>query len=123
MSACVHDNDAHFALAERQLERVLALTPRDPIAHLYDGDLYRLRAQRAQSGAEKDELTRQAIERYERAAALDPRYPDPFRQLGFLYYQRREPARAKAAFEKYLALAPGASDARRIKEYVLELDR
>src|SRR5213079_2760160 len=31
-----------FKLAQGQLERVLAITPKDPVAHLYFGDLYRL---------------------------------------------------------------------------------
>jgi predicted Zn-dependent protease len=112
-----------YELAERQLERVLTLTPRDPVAHLYYGDLYRLQAQRARKPDDRADKTRKALERYERAAELDPKYPDPFRQLGLLYYQQKEPERAKVAFEKYLALKPDASDARRIKEYVLELDR
>jgi predicted Zn-dependent protease len=112
-----------FALAEAQLERVLAITPRDPLAHLYYGDLHRLQAQRARVAADKVEHVRRALERYERTKELDPTLPDPWRQLGFLYYQQREPARARAAFERYLALKPDAPDARRIKEYLVELDR
>jgi predicted Zn-dependent protease len=110
-----------FTLARAQLDRVLALTPRDPTAHLYFGDLHRLQSQRAKDPAEKQRLARLAIERYERAAELDPAFAEPFRQLGFLYYQQREPGRAREAFEKYLALRPDAPDARRIKEYLLEL--
>ena len=64
-----------------------------------------------------------ALERYERSAELDPTYPDPFRQLGFLYYQQKENLRAKEAFQKYLALKPDAPDALRIKEYLVEIDR
>jgi predicted Zn-dependent protease len=112
-----------FALAQRQLDRALQITPRDPIAHLYYGDLHRLRAQRAKSLEDKSVEAGRALERYERAAELDPAFPDPWRQLGFLYYQQKERDRAKAAFEKYLALKPDASDNRRIKEYLLELDR
>jgi predicted Zn-dependent protease len=112
-----------FNLARTQLDRVLALTPRDPIAHLYYGDLYRIQAQRARALPDKETLVRQAIDQYTQAAALDPKYPDPFRQLGFLYYQQNERGRAREAFQAYLALKPDASDARRIKEYLLELDR
>ncbi|OLC17542.1 MAG: hypothetical protein AUH29_01590 [Candidatus Rokubacteria bacterium 13_1_40CM_69_27] len=112
-----------FALAQRQLDRVLTITPRDPIAQLYYGDLHRLQAQRARSLADKAAESQKALERYERSAELDSSFPDPHRQLGFLYYQQKDRERAKAAFEKYLALKPDAPDAKRIKEYLLELDR
>jgi predicted Zn-dependent protease len=112
-----------FALAQRQLDRVLSVTPRDPIAHVYYGDLHRLRSQRAQSLDDKQAQARQARERYERAAELDPVLPDPWRQLGFLYYQQKEVDRARAAFQKYLALKPDAPDAGRIREYLLVLGR
>ncbi len=112
-----------FGLAKDQLDRVLAMAPKDPVTHLYYGDLYRLQAQRAKRTEDKAPLIQQAREEYERAAALDPTYPDPFRQLGFLYYQSKDTDKAKEAFHKYLALKPDASDARRIKEYLAELDR
>jgi predicted Zn-dependent protease len=112
-----------FTVAQRQLDRVLAITPRDPIAHTYYGDLYRLQAQRARSAADKQEHAQRALASYEKAVELDAGAPEPHRQLGFLYYQQRDNARAKAAFEKYLALRPGAPDAKRIKEYLIELDR
>src|SRR5262245_1845523 len=112
-----------FSLAERQLERTLTATPRDPITYVYYGDLYRLRSQRAKSQDEKRADAGRALERYQRATELDATLPDAWRQLGLLYYQQQDKARAKAAFEKYLALAPDATDAKRIKEYQLELDR
>jgi tetratricopeptide (TPR) repeat protein len=111
-----------FALAADQLDRVLAAAPPDPVAHLYYGDLYRLRSQRAQSAAEAADWTRQAIDHYETAARLDPAYADPFRQLGLLYYQQRELAQAVAAFRNYVALKPDAVDAGRVEEYLAELD-
>ena len=125
----VRDNallDIHagrFTLAQAQLDRVLALAPKDPTAHLYYGDLYRLQAQRAHPARAKESLAQQALGHYLRAADLDPAFPDPFRELGFLYYQQKETARAKEAFQKYLALKPDAPDAKRIREYLIELDR
>ncbi|MFZ1058121.1 MAG: tetratricopeptide repeat protein [Candidatus Rokuibacteriota bacterium] len=112
-----------FNLAKAQLDRVLAIIPRDPVAHLYYGDLYRIQSQRAKALADKESLVRRAIDEYTEAARLDPAYPDPFRQLGFLYYQQEERDRAREAFQTYLRLKPDAPDARRIKEYLLELDR
>jgi len=112
-----------FTLAQRQLDRVLTITPRDPVAHTYYGDLHRLQAQRARETAKKDEHARLALASYEKAVDFEPGAPEPYRQLGFLYYQQKDNAKAKAAFEKYLALKPGAPDAKRIKEYLVELDR
>jgi predicted Zn-dependent protease len=112
-----------FPLAQRQLDRVLAITPNDPVAHLYYGDLHRIRAQRAKSLDDKTAEARRAVERYERARELDSSYPEPWRQLGLLYFQQNDKQGAKAAFEKYLALKPDAADAPRIKEYLVELDR
>ena len=112
-----------FGLAKSQLDRVLPLAPKDPTTHLYYGDLYRLQAQRAKNPADKPALVAQALQAYDRAAALDPTYPDPFRQMGFLYYQSKQTEKSQEAFRKYLALKPDAPDARRIKEYLVELER
>ncbi len=112
-----------FGLARAQLDRVLAMAPKDPVAHLYDGDLHRLQAQRAARPEDRAPLLERAREAYERAAALDATYPDPYRQLGYLYYQTRDSAKAREAFQRYLALKPDAPDARRVREYLVGLDR
>lgn len=112
-----------FPLAQKQLDRVLAITPKDPVTHLYYGDLYRLQAQRARSTLDKAELAHKAMESYRRSVQLDPQAPEPYRQLGLLYYQQRLPDRAREAFSQYLALKPDAPDAKRIREYIVELDR
>jgi beta-barrel assembly-enhancing protease len=112
-----------FPVARRQLDRVLAVTPRDPVAHLYYGDLHRLQSQRAREAAQRTQSAALALASYEKAAELDPILPELHRQLGFLYYQQKDNAHAREAFEKYLALKPDASDARRIKDYLVELDR
>jgi predicted Zn-dependent protease len=114
---------SRFGLAKAQLDRVLPLAPKDPTTHLYYGDLYRLQAQRAKNPADKPALVAQALEAYNQAASLDPAYADPFRQMGFLYYQSKQTEKSKEAFRKYLALKPDAPDARRIKEYLVELER
>jgi len=121
-NACLDIQAGRFALGADQLDRVLALAPLDPIARLYYGDLYRLRSQRAQSVAERADWARQAIDRYEDAARLDPAFAEPFRQLGLLYYQQQEIARARAAFQHYLTLKPDAPDAERVAAYLATLD-
>ena len=112
-----------FRLARAQLDRVLARAPDDSVAHLYYGDWHRLQSQRALDAGERADHLRHAVERYERAAALDLAFAEPYRQLGLLHYQQKDAVRAREAFERYLALQPDASDARRIREYLVELHR
>jgi predicted Zn-dependent protease len=111
-----------FALAQRQLDEVLAATPHEAVAHVYYGDLHRLLAQREDSASRKVDHLARARARYERAIDLDAALAEPYRQLGLLYYQQAAPARARAAFEKYLELKPDAPDAPRIRGYILELE-
>jgi len=112
-----------FEAARAQLDRVLAAAPRDAVAHLYDGDLHRLRAQRARQPGDERVLLDQARQAYERAAAVDPGYAEPFRQLGLLHYQRGDVHGAGDAFRTYLRMRPEAPDARRIREYLAEIER
>jgi beta-barrel assembly-enhancing protease len=112
-----------FALARRQLDRVLSAAPADARAQVYYGDLHRLRSQRAESAAERDAELEQALVRYGRALALDPTLADAHRQLGFLYVQKKDVVRARAELRAYLQLAAGAPDAGRVAEYVRELER
>jgi predicted Zn-dependent protease len=114
---------SRFTLAGRQLDRVLSEAPADARAHVYYGDLNRLRSQRAESAPEADAELEQALTRYHRALALDPTLADAHRQLGLLYVQQKDAVRARAEFQAYLRLAAGAPDARRIAEYVRELER
>jgi beta-barrel assembly-enhancing protease len=122
----VRDNAAldaragRLALASRQLERVLAADPDDPVALCHDGEVLRLRGQLS-DGPERTDATRRAIERYRRAVELDPRYAEPFRQLGLLYYDVGDRVQARQAFERYLALEGSTSDTRRIREYLAVL--
>lgn len=114
---------SRFALARRQLDRVLIAAPADARAHVYYGDLNRLQSQRAESAPERDADLEQALARYDRALALDPTLADAHRQLGLLYVQLKDGVRARAEFQAYLRLAAGAPDAGRVAEYVRELER
>ena len=111
-----------FALASQQLDRVLAATPQDAAAHVYYGDLHRLRAQHARRTNVTAQLAK-ALASYERAIELDPGMAEPHRQLGLLYYEQKDFARARAAFEQYVTLKPGAPDAARIQGYIQQLER
>lgn len=109
-----------FRLAHEQLDQAQAAHAADAMIHLVYGDLARLRAQRARSVADRDELLRSAVASYERCLALDPSIAQVHRQLGLLYYQLRQLDAAQAAFARYVALAPDAPDAARAREYLPE---
>lgn len=51
-------------------------------------------------------LWREAIYRWERAVELDPTYAEAFNNLGVAYEHEGELDKAKAAYEKAVALAP-----------------
>jgi predicted Zn-dependent protease len=120
-NAALELRGGRYRIAHEQLERALGVQPTDPVAYLYYGDLYRLRSQRARSVADRDDLVRRALASYERAAALDPSLGEVQRQLGLLYYQQRQPDRARAAFTRYIALSPDAPDIARVREYLVAL--
>ncbi|MGE0791334.1 MAG: protein kinase [Sandaracinaceae bacterium] len=56
-----------------------------------------------------------ALPLLEEARRADPRYAATYRSLGLAYTLARRPDEARAAYERYLRLAPNASDADRIR--------
>ncbi|HET7340214.1 MAG TPA: M48 family metalloprotease [Methylomirabilota bacterium] len=112
-----------FARAQPELERALAAAPDDARSLLALGDLHRLRAQRAVSADARAVDLALAHDAYARVLTTGAAPADVHRRLGLLYYDEREPVRAREELERYLALAPGAADAPRIAEYLQELTR
>ncbi len=55
---------------------------------------------------------------YEKAIALDPIYPEPYRAIGLLHYKDEKWGLAKKAFESYLAVSPHNQDRAYILEYL-----
>jgi predicted Zn-dependent protease len=62
-----------------------------------------------------------ALADLQKGAADERAPPDLFRSLGLLHRQRHDAAAARAAFEKYLVLAPEAGDAGLIQSYLTEV--
>ena len=120
-NAVLEARAGHSRSARAQLDRVLAAGPGDVAAHLADGELLRLEAQRAGSREDARALLARARRAFERAAALDPASPEPHRALALVAYQAGDAAAARAAFERYLSMRPDAPDARRVREYLQEL--
>jgi len=108
--------------AEAGLGKVLDLTPNDPVAHFLAGQIAEKRAAEAKDRARADRFEDEALQAYEEAARLDPRYADPHRAIGVLRYKSSDSEGALRAFRLYLELKPDAPDAQQVKDYILELE-
>ena len=62
-----------------------------------------------------------AIGHFNSALKVNNRYVEPYRELGLAYYLKKDSPNALRAFQRYLALHPGASDAGPIQVYIEEL--
>jgi len=108
--------------AEAEIGRVLDLTPNDPVAHYLTGQIAEKRAADAQDRVATDRQLDKALEAYEQATRLDPRYADPYRAIGIIRYKAGEKDEALTAFRRYLELKPDAQDAQQVRDYILELE-
>jgi predicted Zn-dependent protease len=77
------------------------------------GEVYRVR------GKSEDSL--RALQDFSQAAVLPDAPQEVHRSLAFVYRQREDKAAAIQSFERYLQLAPGATDAPLIERYLSEL--
>ena len=102
-----------FQTAKASLEKFMRQDSRHPRALSLLGEVLR------QEG--RPESLAQAVQAYQAAIERDPGFPDPYKGLGLLYYKQRQGERALPLFERYLALAPEASDQGYIAQYVRTL--
>ncbi|MBI3015463.1 MAG: M48 family metalloprotease [Candidatus Tectomicrobia bacterium] len=104
-----------YDLARTQLEKVLKLQPNDPKAHYYMGELYRRSAKDAGG-------TREAMREYLLALQYDPDYAAPHRELGLLYFKRKDKELAREHLKRYLDLAVRDCDRAVITEKTIVKD-
>lgn len=97
------------ARARRTLDRHLAFKPDSAPAHFLVGEAYR-----------RDDDGERARAAYQRAAQLDAAYALPHREIGLLQRAAGDQAAARAAFARYLALAPTAADRPIIEAYMTD---
>jgi tetratricopeptide (TPR) repeat protein len=64
-----------------------------------------------------------AIDRFEDAASFQPGLAKPFLLLGETYDKKKDPAKAAAAYRKYLDLNRNAPDRDKIRKHIEELER
>jgi peptidase M48-like protein len=100
--------------SEIVLDRLLARAGGSGELHFYRGELYRLRA--APGDPER------ALASYERAVGLADAPVEAYRALGLLAMKKRDPARARAAFARYLEENPHADDREMVEAYLRRLE-
>lgn len=101
-----------FELAQRDLERILHKQSRNARAHYLLGEVCRQR-----KGNRDAELSEG---HYRRAIEIDPGLPGAHRALGYALFKRGDGQNAKAELQKYLELAPNASDRAYVEQVLKE---
>ena len=98
-------HDQSLALLNRMIER----SPSTAEAFFARGEILRMRSR----GNDLDA----ALGDYQTAVTMGGEPPETHRGLGLIYHRRHEMTAARACFERYLELAPGAPDAMLIRSY------
>jgi predicted Zn-dependent protease len=99
-----------FDAARHGARRYLTRSPDDARGHYLLGEVARQMGER--------EVAAQAIAHYRKAIAADRRYADPHRGLGLVHFELGDKRQARRALERYLSIAPAASDRAYIEEYI-----
>jgi predicted Zn-dependent protease len=104
-----------FRAALRGTEKYLTIRRDDSKAYFLVGEILR------QRGEAEDEFRAKVF--YEKAIALDPLYPDPYKGIGLIYFKEGDWTLAKRSFESSLALSPHMQDRPYIQGYLQECDK
>jgi len=99
-----------FKIAQKGVEKYLAIKQNDAKAYCLLGEIYRQKA-------EKGDFEK-AKEHYQKAISIDPSYPDSHKGMGLIHYKQGEKELAKNSLEQYLSLSPQAIDRAYIEEYI-----
>ena len=103
----------NYAAAAETLTKLVSDNPRDAALRVELGDAYLALEPGARDG--------RALEQYEEAVRIDPKFADGRQALGLLYLRRGERERAKKHLQAFVALAPEREDAHKIAS-VLKLN-
>jgi predicted Zn-dependent protease len=99
-----------FFVAQRAVEKFLALKPDDARAYFLLGEIIRQRGRQDDAAA--------AIKYYEKSISLNPSFPEPHKAMGLIHYKDGEKRLAKKYFESCLLLSPDAADKAYIQGYL-----
>lgn len=99
-----------FFVAQRTVEKFLALKPDDARAYFLLGEIFRQRCRQDDAAA--------AIKYYEKSISLNPSFPEPHKAMGLIHYKDGEKRLAKKYFESCLLLSPDIADRAYIQGYL-----
>jgi len=104
-----------YANAAKAFAAELERDPDDPISLYFKGKILW-----DTGGAERAD---DAIAAFRQAAASDPEFPEPYREIGGIYYRLERHRDAAEAFEVYLEMRPDAPSAAQIRNYLASVPR
>jgi len=99
-----------FFVAQRAVEKFLAIKQDDARAYFLLGEIFRQRGRQNDAAA--------AIKNYEKSISLNPSYPEPHKAMGLIHYKDGEKRLAKKYFESCLLLSPETIDRAYIQGYL-----
>ena len=99
-----------FLVAQRTVEKFLALKPDDARAYFLLGEILRQRGRQDDAAA--------AMRYYEKSISLNPSLPEPHKAMGLIHYKDGEKGLAKKYFESCLLLSPDSVDRAYIQGYL-----
>ena len=102
-----------FKFAQKGVEKYLQLNPNQPKAYFELGEIFK------QKGEKED--IQKSIDYYKKSIAIDSTFADPYRELGLIYYKRKEAVLAKEYLQQYLSLSTHAPDRQYIEYYMKQI--
>lgn len=103
-----------FKFSQKGIEKYIKLNPNHPKAYFVLGEI--LNQKREKGDIEK------SIDYYKKSIAVDSTYPEPYRELGLIYFKQGEKILAKEFFQQYLSLSIDAPDRQYIEYYLKQID-
>jgi predicted Zn-dependent protease len=99
-----------FFVAQKAVEKFLAIKQEDARAYFLLGEVFRQRDRQDDAAA--------AIKNYEKSISLNPSFPEPHKAMGLIHYKDGEKRLAKKYFESCLLLSPETIDRAYIQGYL-----
>ena len=103
-----------FKFSQKGVEKYLQLNPNNPKAYFVLGEIFN------QKGKKGD--IEKSIDYYKKSIAVDSSYPEPYRELGLIYYKQGEKIFAKEFLQQYLSLSMDAPDRQYIEYYMKQIE-